>query len=363
MLDQLGDIAAACDLTIAAEHRLPVAIVGAGTIVDVAHLPVYRRAGLEVTGVYDRDAARAAEVAARHGVRTYDSLEQLLDDPDPQVVDIAVLPAAQPEIARRAAAAGKHVLCQKPLAPTAAEAAALCGDVRDVKLAVNQQLRFDEGIMAAKAIIEQGWIGTPTAATFSVDILTDWGVWPWLVTSPKLEILFHSIHYLDALRYLLGEPNVVFCAAGRRPGQEAAGETRTASTLLFDDGVIGLVHSNHENLGEDRRAEWRIDGSEGSVRGTLGLLYDYPRGRPDTLEVFSRTLPTDGWLPYPVTTRWIPDAFAGPIGSLLRAIHDGGDPLTSGVDNVRTLALAEALYRSVDERAAQVPEVPAVLCA
>jgi predicted dehydrogenase len=361
MLDQFREIAAACDLSIPPEHRLPIAIVGAGTIVDVAHLPVYRRAGLEVTGIFDRDLARAAEVAARHGVKAYDSLEQLLDDPKPRVVDIAVLPAAQPDIARRVAARGKHLLCQKPLAPTAAEAAVLCDDVRDVKLAVNQQLRFDEGIAAAKAIIGQGWIGMPTAATFSVDILTDWGTWPWLVTSPQLEILFHSIHYLDALRHLLGEPSTVFCAAGRRPGQDAAGETRTVSTLLFDDGVVGLVHANHENLGEDRRAEWRIDGSEGSVRGTLGLLYDYPQGRPDTVEVFSRILPTDGWLPYPVTTRWIPDAFAGPIGSLLRAIYEGGEPVTSGADNIRTLALAEALYRSIDERAAQVPQVPAVL--
>ena len=63
------------------------------------------------------------------------------------------------------------------------------------------------------------------------------------------------------------------------------------STLDFGNGIAAVLHVNHENIGGDFRAEYRLDGSEGSVRGTLGLLLDYPRGRPDTLEVFSRTLP------------------------------------------------------------------------
>ena len=56
------------------------------------------------------------------------------------------------------------------------------------------------------------------------------------------------------------------------------------------------------------------------MRATLGLLYDYPSGRPDTLEVVSDRLPTDGWAPYPVTTRWVPDAFLGPMASVLAAV-------------------------------------------
>ena len=67
-------------------------------------------------------------------------------------------------------------------------------------------------------------------------------------------------------------------------------------------------------------------GPEDSIKGTLGLLCDYPHGRPHTLEVNSRIAPTDGWLAYPVTSRWIPDAFAGPMGSLLRAMATAGTP-------------------------------------
>ena len=104
----------------------------------------------------------------------------------------------------------------------------------------------------------------------------------------------------------------------------------------------------------------RLEGNHGAVRGTLGLLYHYPTGRPDTLEVTSDLLPTDGWVPYPVTTRWLPDAFLGPMASLLAAAAAGGGalPLTSARDNVRTLAVVEAIYRSVQTGRAEAPAPP-----
>ncbi|MFD0665774.1 Gfo/Idh/MocA family protein [Thermocatellispora tengchongensis] len=346
----LAPIAAAADLTIPPEHRLPIAIVGAGSIVDVAHLPAYRAAGLEITGLYDLDAAKAAEVAARHGVpKVYASLDDLLADDRARVVDIAVAPEAQPAIARAAIAAGRHLLCQKPFAPdvaTGEELVALAA-AGGVKVAVNQQLRFDEGIAAARAMVRAGWIGAPTAMTFTVNIFTDWSGWDWLVGTERLEIVYHSIHYLDAIRSILGDPELVFCTGSRTAGQLPKGETRTMSTLVFPGDVRALVHVTHENRTGDHEAAFRIDGTEGAIKGTLGLLYDYPHGRPDTLEVNGRGR-TDGWLPYPVTTRWLPDAVAGPMGSLLRAIAEGGEPETAAADNLGTLRLLHALYRSMD---------------
>jgi predicted dehydrogenase len=362
MLDPLAPIGAACDLSIPARDRLGVGIVGAGAIVDVAHLPAYKAAGLEIHGVYDRDASRAAEVGARHDVPVVDSLDALLADPRVEVVDIAVVASAQGEIARAAIAAGKHVMCQKPLAPTLEQAAELVALARaaGVQIAVNQQLRFEETVAGARAMLEQGWIGTPTAITVDVDVATDWRAWSWLVESSRLEIMFHSIHYFDAIRDLFGDPARVFCVLGRRPGQVAKAETRTVATLAYDDGRVALVHSNHENLGGDPVAGFRIDGSEGVIRGTFGLLANYPDGGPGTLEVTSRTLPSDGWLRYPVTTRWIPDAFAGPIGSLMRAAAGGPPPRTAAADNVRTLALVEALYRSAESGNVERPDYEAV---
>jgi predicted dehydrogenase len=350
MLDLLGPIAQACDLAISPQHRLPIAVVGAGAIVDVAHLPAYRAAGLEITGVYDLDIDRAREVSRRHALpRVYRSLPEVLDDQRVRVVDIAVAPTAQPSIVRAALAAGKHLLCQKPFVPDVATGEELIAlaDQAGLIVAVNQQMRYDEGIAAARAMAEAGWLGELTAMSFTVNVTTDWTPWPWLVASEQLEIRYHSIHYLDAIRAVLGDPVEVFCAGGRTPGQVVAGETRTMSTLVFPGNARGLVHATHENRTGDVEASFRIDGSGGSVKGTLGLLYDYPHGRPDTLEVNSRIVPTDGWLPYPVTRRWIPDAFAGPMGSLLRAIATGTPPYPTAHDNIGTIRLINALYDSM----------------
>lgn len=359
MLDVLQPIADACDLTIPDEHKRPIAIIGAGAIVEYAHLPAYRRAGLPVAGIYDVNRERAEALAKEYAIeRVHADVGDLLADGSTEVVDIAVVPWAQPDLARQALAAGKHLLCQKPLSldlPTAQELVDRAKAV-GVKLAVNQQLRFDEGLAAAREMVRRGWIGTPTAMTMTVNISTDWSAWPWLVESDRLEVMYHSIHYLDAIRSILGDPVRVFAAGGRTPGQQPKAETRSISTLLFADGTRAVVHVNHENFAGDVEATFRLDGSEGAIKGTLGLLYDYPNGRPDTLSVFSRTLPTDGWIPYPVTTRWLPDAFAGPMRSLLHAIATGDTPATDGEDNLQTLRLVHALYRSMDTGDSQLLE-------
>ncbi|GAA1550574.1 Gfo/Idh/MocA family oxidoreductase [Kribbella sancticallisti] len=359
MLDLLAPIAAQVAIDVPPEHRRGIALVGAGAIVDVAHLPAYRGLGLDIRGLYDVRPEQAKRVAGRHGIgRVYGSLEELLGDESVEVVDVAVVPWAQPDVVRQVIAAGKHVLCQKPFAPDLVTARELIDAATraGVRLAVNQQLRWDEGIAAARAMVRAGWIGTPTTTSFTVDISTDWSAWDWLVRSDRLEIMYHSIHYLDAVRSILGDPRRVFATASRRSGQLATGETRTISTLVYDGDTRAVLHVNHENTGGDQRAEFRIDGTEGAIRGTLGLLYDYPHGRPDTLEVFSRVAPTDGWLAYPVTRRWIPWAFGGPMAGLLGWIADGTPSPTAAEDNIGTLALVQALYGSIDDGQARTVE-------
>jgi len=77
-------------------------------------------------------------------------------------------------------------------------------------------------------------------------------------------------------------------------------------------------------------------------------MYDYPDGRPDTLEVTSTIVPTDGWMPYPVTQRWFPHAFIGSMGSVLEAVATGATPRSAVSDNVKTVELVDALYRSMN---------------
>jgi predicted dehydrogenase len=359
MFDRLATIADRVRVRIPEEHKRPIAIIGAGEIVDVAHLPAYRSQRLDVRGIFDINPARARDVAVRHHVpHVYSSLDEVLADPAVEVVDVAVVPYEQPAIVRAALDAGKHLLCQKPLATDLATARQLAdaADAAGSKLAVNQQLRWDEGIAAARAMVERGWIGEVTNVSFVVDVATDFSAWTWLVDSDRLEIMYHSIHYLDAVRAIMGDPLRVFCTASRMPGQKPKGETQTTSTLIFGGDRRAVLHVNHNNISADPRAEFRVNGTHGAIHGTLGLLYDYPHGRPDTLRLHSTALPTDGWLCYPVTARWVPDAFAGPMAGLLDWIATGQEAPTSARDNLRTLALVHALYRSADSGHAQAPD-------
>jgi predicted dehydrogenase len=330
MIELFAEVAKFCDLTIPDAHKVPIAIVGAGGIIDGAHLPAYAKAGLEVVGITDVDPTKAADVAARHGIpRVYKDLAELLSDPIPVIVDIAVPAVAQPEIFLQVARARHHILAQKPMATSVADGVRMAEAVEEngIVAGVNHQLRFEEGMAAAFKMVDLGWVGTVTNITFNVNLVTPWEMWPWAKDLERLEIMLHSIHYHDVMRWFLGDPKVVFCTAGRTPGQFPKGETRTISSYVYDSGVTGLVHANHINRGGDNYAEYRIDGDLGSIRGTMGLLYDYPVGRVDTLEVNSSVSGTDGWTPYPVTTRWFPDAFIGTMGSVMKAIATGSPVL------------------------------------
>ena len=113
MIATLAEVGAAAAITVPEFIHRPIAVVGAGAIMDVAHLSAYRAAGLAVVGVLDVDLDRARQVAERHGIpRVYRDLTELLGDPEPVVVDIAVPAARQPEIVEAGPARGPT--CARP---------------------------------------------------------------------------------------------------------------------------------------------------------------------------------------------------------------------------------------------------------
>lgn len=352
MRDVYAPIRDAIAVRVPENHKLPIAIVGAGEIVDLAHLPAYKAHGLDVVGILDLNRQRAATVAARHGIdKVYDSPEEIARDKNVAIVDIAVFPWVQCGIATPLLDAGKHLLCQKPISYDFDEAARLVEHAENRKrmMAVNQQLRFCESVAAASAMVRAGWIGEPFEMSWDFHVYTPWENWAWVAKQPRLDINQFTIHFIDAVRFVLGNPLYAMGTQAREPGQPEQGETRTISVLEFQGETRAFLRSFHKNRTGDPRAEFRIDGTKGSIRGTIGLMYDYPRGRADTLELNSRVLPTDGWLHYPVTSRWIPSAFIGPMASLLEAVATAGVPLTNARDNLDTLRIVHALYRSGTE--------------
>ena len=325
-----------------------IGIIGCGGIVNYAHLPAYKAAGFTVLARYDANPEATARTAQDHGIPCVAaSIDDLLADPAIAIVDIAVTPWNQAEIAQRAIAAGKHLLCQKPLADRYADAVRVVDLARQagVKLAVNQQMRWDAGIRVSKQLIEQGALGIPADCRVEVNIRTPWHMWPWMAESPRLETMYHSIHYQDSMRYLFGDPERVTSFHDRWPGQPEIGETRTLTVFHYTDDRRVSIDVNHHNWSDDAYARFRFLGPDGIITGTLGLLYDYPTGRVDTLEYQPHREPR-AWFPATLATRWIPDAFVGPMASLMEAIQTDGEPLTSGTDNLGTLRTVFAAYRS-----------------
>jgi len=335
-----------------------IGIVGAGGIINYAHLPAYKKVGFKVVGITDKNLEQADRTAKEYGIpRVYPDLAELLADRDVEIADIAVYPSAQTGVVKQATAAGKHLLCQKPLSDeyaTAVRSVELAEQAK-VKLAVNQQMRWDAGIRCARLLIDDGWLGTPTHAAIQVHCVTDWNAWPWVYRGKRLEIMFHSIHYIDSLRYLFGDPQHVFTSGGRAPGEPTEAETKTISVWEYASGLQALIDVCHSSWQDDFFAAFRFEGTEGVIKGTIGLMYDYPKGRPDTLEFMSKRN-SGYWFSARLDEMWIPDAFVGPMASLMWAIENDAEPETSGRDNLRTLQIVFAEYRSMAEKRAVRPE-------
>jgi predicted dehydrogenase len=328
-----------------------IGIVGCGGIVTGAHLPAYRDAGLDIVAVYDIDPARARAAAAEFGIGTVtESIDALLDAPGVDIVDIAVPPWVQPEIVPVVAVAGKHMLCQKPLAldHAAALAEVEAAEAAGVLLAVNHQMRWDPAVAASRDLIERGAIGDVAEAQIQVSAMTPWHLWPWLASAPRLEAMYHSIHYQDSLRSIMGDPTWITSVHGRYPEQDpVVGETATTTILEYEDRRQAMVLANHYNMHGDVYATIRFMGTEGALEGTIGLMYDYPTGRPDTLALYRDGTQVKA---YEFDRLWIPDAFLGPMSDLMDAIETGRTPLTSGREILNTVAVTQAAYLSAAER-------------
>ena len=149
-------------------------------------------------------------------------------------------------------------------------------------------------------------------------------------------------------RSILGDPVWVTSVHGRYPEQApVVGETMTKTVLEYPDGVQALVATNHYNEHGTPYAEFRILGTEGTLQGTIGLMYDYPNGRPDTLSLFRDGEEVQA---FELDTMWLPDAFLGPMSDLMDAVATGREPATLGRKMLATLAIGEAAYRSAEER-------------
>jgi len=333
-----------------------IGCIGAGMIMAECHLAAYRKAGFDVRAIASRTRSRAADVAQRWSIATiHDTPDDLIADPQIEIVDIAFPPDQQPALIRKALAAPhvRAVLAQKPLALTLEEARQLRDEARAAGkiLSVNQNMRYDQSVRVLRQILDQGLLGSPVFAQIDMHAVPHWQ--SFLQDYDRLTLANMSVHHLDALRYLFGDPLSVTCVATRDPRTPFEHtDGLVATTLQYESGLLALSLEDvwsgptGEGYEDDQHIRWRVEGTEGTARGTIG----WPTGKPSTLSFASRH-GTDGkWITPSWETMWFPDAFIGVMEQLQYALRTQSTPALSVADNVRTMALVEAAYQSIDER-------------
>lgn len=324
----------------------PIVTFGAGSIVSDAHYPAYAKGGFPIAGLFDPDQAKAKALADQWGVTAYGSLEEAAAVEN-AIFDLATPPAAHARVLA-ALPEGAAVLIQKPMGSDLAAATEILKICRDKKLkaAVNFQLRFAPMMLALKDAIAKGLLGEVVDFEVHLALDTPWQLWSFLEGLPRIEIAMHSIHYIDAIRQILGDPTGVHAKSIGHPNHKMA-QTRTAAILDYGDRVRCALSINHDHkFGRRHQAcEFRVCGTEGAAYVQLGVNLDYPRGEPDILEIYPRG--GSGWITVPLEGTWFPDAFVGRMANLQRYASGEDSELVSSVEDAwMTMALVEAAYAS-----------------
>ncbi len=336
-----------------------IVIIGAGGIVRDAHLPAYRKAGFSVAGIHDLDSGRAAELASAWGIANrYETLEAATVHGNDVVYDLAVPPSAITSVLEELPH-GATVLIQKPMGANLGEAKEIqriCRE-RGLVAALNFQLRFSPMMLAVRDIIESGTIGELVDIDVHLTINTPWAMFPFLRSMGRVEIAVHSIHYLDLIRSLAGEPKSVFARSLPDPRVEGFAQTRTSAILDYGDALRCSLSINH-NHGQHRRFQdsmFRFEGTKGAIALKVGVLLDYPNGEPDELWLTSAG---GDWRRIPLAGGWFPDAFIGTMSNLQRfAAGEDGQLWTSIDDSIHTMALVEACFVSAATPGVLLPAV------
>lgn len=338
----------------------PIVVIGAGGIVRDAHLPAYHKAGFPIAGLYDPDIARARALAASHGdLPVFASLAQAAATE--AVFDIAAPPVAHAEILA-ALPIGAVVLLQKPMGLDLAMASVIrnAARARSQTAAVNFQLRHSAMMRGVAHAIAQGWLGTLTEIEVHLNLVTPWHLFPHLQGNPRVEIVSHSIHYLDAIRALVGDPRGVLARSFGHPATLPAdtllADTRTTIILDYPQPLrVTLSINHHHDFGRRfQDASFRVEGTKGAALVKLGLLLDYPVGEPDELWIARK--PGD-WAQVPLAGAWFPDAFVGPMANLQRYAVGEDAVLHTALDDAwHTMALVEACYTAARQPSWPIPQ-------
>lgn len=247
-------------------------LIGASTIAHEWVIDAIRANGGEIVSVMSTNAERGAKYATDHGIaRSVTSVDALLNDQPIDAVYISTTNELHKDQVLAAAKAGKHVLCEKPLATSLADARVMVEACRaaNVVFATNHHLRNAASHTAMRDAIAAGKIGTPLAAkVFHAGYLPP-HLQGWRLDRPEAGggvILDITVHDTDTLRYVLGDDPIEAIASTQKSGLAKAGlEDAVMGVMRFKSGLIALFHDGFTTKYSETGFE--VHGTEGSLVG------------------------------------------------------------------------------------------------
>lgn len=307
-------------------------------------------ADVEIVAICDRDAERLGIVGDQFGVtRRYQSADDMFADGGFDFVDIATTVGSHRALVELAASHKVPAICQKPFAPTLEDAKAMVAAMAaaGVPLMIHENFRWQTPILAVRAVLDSGAIGTPFWGRVSFRSGFDvFSGQPYLARGKRFIIEDLGIHSLDIARFLFGDADRM-TARTRRINPDIAGEDVATMLLDHEGGITSIVDVSYATkLPEEPFPETfvEIDGSNGTLRLGKGyrLTVHGPGGTTESL-VAPNLLP---WASRP----WhnIQESVALIQKHWSERLAAGREPDTSGRDNLKTFALVEAAYLSAE---------------
>lgn len=332
---------------------LKVAVIGLGYFSQF-HLDSWNRMeGAELVAVCDQTPELADEVGEKFGCRGFDNLAGLLEETEPDIVDLVLPPQAQAEAIRQAAVSGRLLICQKPFAGNLAKAKQLTelADSRNCDLIIHENFRFQPWYRTIKALIDANELGDIVQARFSLRPGDGRGEEAYLARQPSFQkmekFLIHEtgVHFIDLHAWLFGNIESVY-ADLRQLNQSIAGED--AGMVLFNHstGARSVFDGNRllDHAADDRRktmGEMTIEGSKATIR----------LDGNGTVEI--RNFGSSEWKAVELIQEIDPDSFGGGCVHALNQ-HAVSNYTTKQFENtaqqyLRIIEIEEAIYRSNDE--------------
>lgn len=335
------------------ERPIRVAIIGCGWA-GVRHAQAYKQCNAQVRWAVDQDWARAEALQkSQAGTRATTDYQQALADPDVDAVDICLPHALHAPVAIAAAAAGKHILCEKPIAGSLEEADRMikAAEQDGVLLMIAENVQFNPLFHKVRDLLQDGVIGQPaliqmTRAAYLTRSFLENRRWFLDRHAAAGGIMMSGgIHDVETMLMLIGEVESVQALQARQRFSEMQGDDTSIAMIRFHNGIVGTLVESFvmKSLATAAGSEvhtLRIDGDLGSLsvqdEQTIRLFSE----RADLLVGGSLTQ-HEIYVP-------AADTFALEIEHFLTSIRTGREPITSGRSQRRALEIVLAAYRSME---------------